>query len=592
MYRVRNTEVRESRKWRTLVVIAGVLAVFPLLLGRLFYLQVLNAKELARLAERQQQRLILVQSRRGSIYDRRLKELAVSVRSYSLFSRPREVEDFKQVSAQLHRILGLAEPEIRKKLKEERGFVWLKRQMDPDEAQQVQSLGAVGLGLIPEDRRFYPRGQLAGPVLGFVGVDGHGLEGVEYQFDQLLRGKAKKELVQRDALGRLLADSVNEGPEASYDLVLNLDEVIQYIAERELRAKVAETGARGGSVLLMDPFTGEILAMAQMPPLNPNQFRGPGRVWRNRVITDSYEPGSTFKVIVMSAALEESLVTPQSRFFCENGEIAIGGRAVRDHEKFGWLSVAQILTQSSNVGAIKVAQKLNRDKLYEYIRRFGFGSRTGVDLPGEATGLVRPVKDWSEGSLGAVPIGQELSVTPLQLVRAVAAIANGGVLPLPHVVREMRREGEQKILSKLAAGQRVISEKTSRQMVEILKNAVREGTGKQAAVDGFEVAGKTGTAQKYDPQTGSYSRSQYVASFVGFVPADRPLFVGLVVIDEPQGGDYWGGSVAAPVFGKIAAQVLRYLRISPPLADEHRRDASSRGQVSLDEREWQGSRGG
>lgn len=570
---------------------AGVLVAFPLLLGRLFYLQIVSAKELARLAERQQQRLILVQSRRGSIYDRRMKELAVSVRSYSLFGRPREVENSKQVSSRLHRVLGLAEPEIRKKLQDEKNFVWIKRQMDPDEARQVQSLGATGLGFIPEDRRLYPRGQLAGQVLGFVGVDGHGLEGVEFQFDQFLRGKAKKELVQRDALGRLLADPVNEGPEASYDLVLNLDEVIQFIAEKELRAKVMETGARGGAALLMNPLTGEILAMAQMPPLNPNQFRGPGRLWRNRVISDSYEPGSTFKVVVIAAALEEGLVTPQSRFFGENGEISIAGKTIRDHEKYGWLSVEQIVAQSSNVGAIKVAQKLDRTKLYEYIRRFGFGRKTGVDLPGEASGLVRPVSEWSEVSLGAVAIGQEISVTPLQMVRAVAAIANGGILLPPYVVREMQRDGEGRTAARPPAGLRILSEKTSRQMVSMLRNVVREGTGRQAAVEGFEVAGKTGTAQKFDPEMGSYSHSQFVASFVGFVPAERPLLVGLVIIDEPK-GDYWGGSVAAPVFGKIAAQVLRYLRVSSPLAVLHRVDDSPGGQVSHEERDQEGSQGG
>lgn len=542
---------------------AGVLAAFPVILGRLFYLQIVDAKELARRAERQQQRLVTVHSRRGTIYDREMQELAVSLRTYSLFARPAEVMRPGRVADALHRILGLPRREIWKKLRADKSFVWIKRQLEPAETKKVQRLEAAGLGFIPEDRRFYPRGVLAGQVLGFVGIDGHGLAGVEYQFDRYLAGKAKKELVERDALGRLLLDPENDTPEAAYDLVLTLNGVVQFFAEKELRAEVARTKARYGVALFMDPYTGAILAMADAPAFDPNHFRSQDQGWQDRAVADAYEPGSTFKVVTISGALEEGLVTPQSRLFCGDGEISVGGRVIRDHAKFGWLTVDQILSQSSNVGAIKIGEKLGQKRLYEYIRRFGFGSKSGVDLPGEASGLVRPVKEWSEVSLGAVPIGQEISVTPLQMVRAMAAIANGGVLVYPHVLREMRRPDGEMVTPRPVPGVRIISGRTSRRMVAMLKDVVRNGTGKHAAIAGYEVAGKTGTAQEIDPATGTYSRTRYVASFLGFVPADHPRLVGIVVLNDPQGGDYWGGSVAAPVFARIAAQALRYLRVPP-----------------------------
>jgi cell division protein FtsI (penicillin-binding protein 3) len=424
-------------------------------------------------------------------------------------------------------------------------------------------MGIKGVGAVPEGKRFYPKQELAAHLLGFVGLDDRGLEGVELQYDALLAGKPKWVVRQQDALGRpIFREEV--GDTEGRDLHLTIDEVVQYVAERELEAAVTRSRAAGGSAIVMNPFTGEILALANVPTYNPNayaDFPAPSR--RNRAVADFYEPGSAFKIVAGAGALEERLVRPGDRFDGDGGAIEVAGVTIRDHERFGSITFSEVLAHSSNVGAIKVGMRLGKSLYYNYISGFGFGNLTGIDLPGETPGMIRRPKDWSAVSLASLSIGQELSVSPLQMLVAVSAVANGGTLVRPYVARSVTG-ADGKAIGEIRPVQlrRVIAEETARTLVGILTGVVTEGTGKEAAVEGFEVAGKTGTSQKLDRATGRYSRHKLVASFVGFVPAGQPRLAIIVVIDEPKILQ-WGGSIAAPTFREIARESLKHLRISP-----------------------------
>lgn len=409
-------------------------------------------------------------------------------------------------------------------------------------------------------QRVYPCGQLAAHVLGFTGKDGRGLEGIEYLYDSLLSGKSRRVAAGRDARGKkfyLLEEPWRPEEMDGRELVLTLDEAIQHIVEKELAAQMERSRARGGIAIAMEPFSGEVLAMAVRPGFDPLRYQeGDRQIWRNRAIADSFEPGSTFKAVVLSAALQEGLASPEEQIYCEEGTLALGTgiAAIHDPHPHGWLSLEDVFAYSSNIGTVKVARRLGKALLHRYIRLFGFGSRTGIELPGEARGLVRSLEGWSRVSLEAIAIGQEIGVTPIQLVTAYAAIANGGSLLKPRIVRTL---GPQNRL-KRAVIRRILSPESSRKATEIPIQVVAHGTGIQASLEGFEVAGKTGTAQKFDPQRKGYSPGKYLSSFIGFVPARKPRIVLLVVIDEPR-GEVRGGVVAAPVFREIARQVLRYL---------------------------------
>lgn len=415
-----------------------------------------------------------------------------------------------------------------------------------------------------EGRRFYPKGPLLSHVLGFAGMDGEGLEGVERRYESHLHGEKRVTVLQRDALGRTVFPKglAEQNPAPGHSLVLTIDEVIQYITEKELEEAVNRTHAKSGTMIVLDPQTGALLALAISPRFDPNAVSalGPDR-WRNRALTDAYEPGSTMKAIIAAAALEEGVMRPDTMVFGENGRWPIANTVIHDHEKLGWVSFAQVIQKSSNIGAAKTGMGLGDQRLFRHLQAFGFGQRTEIDLPGEAAGLLKSPRDWGRRSVASISMGQEIGVTPIQMVSAIAAIANGGVLMKPYVVSEIR-DAQGRVLKQILpqVKRRVISPDTARTVTAILEGVVTDGTGGKAAIAGFRVAGKTGTAQKIDPQTGTYSTSQFVGSFVGYAPADAPRLAMIVVIDEPQ-GEAWGGTVAAPVFNRVGVQVLNYLGI-------------------------------
>lgn len=552
---------------RVLVLFCVVASFFGLVTLKLFSLQVQQHRQLLERADRQHRRLIPLASRRGTVFDRHGRDLAVSLEAASAFAQPAAVRDPRKTARELSPILRLPPSEILKKLQGGRSFVWLKRRIDPDQAQAIKQLRLEGIHLIPESKRYYPKQELAAHVLGFVGMDDRGLEGLEYHYDALLGGGPRWAVSHRDALGRIIFKE--EDPSPGYDVKLTLDEFIQYITERELERAVEKAKALGGTAIVMDPKTGEVLALASFPTFDPNRYQAsPPTSRRNRATVDVYEPGSTFKVIMAAAALEEGRVTHQERFYGEQGTIQVGRVTIRDHEPYGWLTFGEVLAYSSNVGAIKVGMKLGKSLSYSYISSFGFGSPTGIDLPGESRGLIRRPKSWSLVSLGALSIGQEIAVTPIQLATAMAVVANGGVLVRPFLMKEViAPDGRVLKVTKPLRIRRVLSEATARALTDLLKMVVTEGTGTLAALEGYEVAGKTGTAQKLDPATGRYSRRKLIASFVGFVPASAPKLLILVMIDEPK-GEAWGGTVAAPAFREIASGALKYLKIPPSPRDK------------------------
>ncbi len=556
--------------------ILGIFLLLFLSLGgvaaKLFFLQIQQGDRLTEGATKQYQRRLPILSRRGTIYDRTGRELAVSLQVASVFAQPAAIEDPADAAERLAPILDQPAKEIQARLTSDKPFVWLQRHLDPPQAEAISDLNLRGIGLFPESRRYYPRQELAAHVLGLGGLDDRGLEGLEYQYDDLLGGQPQFVVAQQDALGRIIFRQEESRPQAPiFDLTLTIDEVIQYIAERELARAVERSRAKAGTAIVMDPSTGEILALANQPTYDPNTYRkANSAARRNRAVTDAFEPGSSFKVILLAGALEEGVVRPGDQFHGENGAIEVSGVTIRDHEKYGWLTVRQILTQSSNVGAIKIGQKLGKSLYYHYISGFGFGSLTGMDLPGETPGLMRRPRGWSALSLSVLSLGQEISVTPVQIATAFSAVANGGNLVRPHVVRGLRAvDGSLQRQVEPVMIRRVISSETARTLLDMMRGVVEEGTGKEAALEEYSVAGKTGTAQKLDPATGRYSHQKVVASFVGAVPAERPRLVILVLIDEPE-TLRWGGSIAAPTFREIARDALKYLQVPPSPARDVR----------------------
>jgi len=549
-----------------------IISIFLLLLlslggvaAKLFFLQIQQRDRLAERATKQYQRRLPIVSRRGTIYDRAGRELAVSLKVPSVFAQPAAVEDPAATAKALAPILEQPARDILARLTADKPFVWIQRQMDPAKGEAITDLNLKGIGLYPESRRYYPRQELAAHVLGMMGVDDRGLEGLEHQYDDLLGGQPQFVAAQQDALGRVIFRQEEPEPHAPvFDLTLTIDEVIQYIAERELQRAVERSRAKAGTAIVMDPWTGEILALANQPTYDPNNYQKSGAAARrDRAVTDAFEPGSVFKVILAAGGLEEGVIRPGDRFFGENGAIEVSGVTIRDHEKHGWLTVREILTQSSNVGAIKIGQKLGKSLYYHYISSFGFGSLTGLDLPGETPGLMRRPKSWSALSLSVLSMGQEISVTPVQIATAFSAVANGGNLARPHVVHALKAQ-DGSLSREVDPGviRRVISAETAQTLLEMLRGVVEDGTGKEAALEEYTVAGKTGTAQKMDPATGRYSHQEIVASFVGAVPAESPRLVILVLIDEPE-ALRWGGSIAAPTFREIARDALHYLQVPP-----------------------------
>lgn len=504
-------------------------------------------------------------SNRGNIFDRNMRELAINIRVKSVFANPDEVQNHELTARKISSILGLPKKEVRKKLKQKKSFVYIKRKITPAEYKKLKQKKLPGIQFTTEYKRFYPKMELNARTIGFAGIDNRGLGGIEYSFDNYLSEGGNWVRYQKDRRGRsveLVRDDSAFFPEGS-NLILTIDEVLQYYASKAIREKVIQTGARRGLSIIMQTNTGEILAMAEYPSYNANLYQKySAQQSKNWGISDSFEPGSTFKIILAAAALEEKIARPQDIFFCENGVFDIGGIVIHEAngKKYRWLTFTEIISKSSNIGAVKIGRRLGKEKFYKYIKKFGFGEKTGIDLPGEATGLVREPSKWSAVSLGSISMGQELSVTPLQLAAAVSAIGNGGNLVKPLIVKQVIHNGRviKNISPKIV--RRVLSSETANTMKEILADIIDHGTGKKAAITGYTVGGKTGTAQKIDPVTKKYSSEKYVASFVGFVPLENPEITIVVIIDEPQ-GIYWGGSIAAPVFREIGEKALRYLKV-------------------------------
>jgi cell division protein FtsI (penicillin-binding protein 3) len=548
------------------LLLAAILALaFGGLTGRLGWLMVVKHGELTQLAERQYSRTVVLYAQRGPIVDRQGGALATSTATESLFVQPRSVGDPVRVASRLAPILGQPESELHAALTGTRPFVWLRRKLPPTVAERVKALREPGLGFLPEPLRLYPNRELAAHVLGFEGAEG-GLEGVERAFNADLAGVPGKAIAGRDALGReVAAQHVLQQPQPGHGVMLTIDRTIQYIAEREIDAAYRRTHAKAAIAVVLDPRTGDVLAMAMRPTFNPNTFLDvpSSDSWRNRAVTDPFEPGSTFKAILAASALEEGVVRPDDRIYAENGAITLAGTTIRDWKKYGWLTFAEVLQNSSNVGSIKVGLSLGRDRYYRYMKAFGFGAPTGVGLAGESRGLLRDPQRWSLLSLPTMSIGQEVSVTALQLVTAFGAIANGGTLMQPRLVRStFDPEGRETRRFEVKAVRQVVSPTTARTLSKLLTTVVESGTGHFAAIPGYAVAGKTGTAQKLDPSTKRYSHAPGVLSFVGFAPVDEPRFVMLVMLDEPR-NEKWGSEAAAPIFSAIGREILRYLEVPP-----------------------------
>jgi len=576
-----------------LLILAGV-ALFwmTLIFGRVAYLQLFLHSEYLSRAARQQRRTIEITPKRGAIYDRNMHPLAMSVPVQSAFAMPGEVKDRPMAAKLLSGVLGMPAEEIREKLDSGSPFVWIKRKLPPTKAEAIDSLNLKGIYLQEENQRYYPKRDLGAHVLGFVDVDEKGLGGIEHEYDNLIRSQGEKIVVMADAKQRWF-----DGGEAQRDrgvnVVLTLDEKIQYIAERELAAAIEKTRAPAGTVIVQDPNSGAILAMANWPKFNPNAaVNVPGEMRMNRAVSAIYEPGSTFKLVTLAAAFDQNLIRADEVFNCENGAVTVAGHLIHDHKKYGMLTVADILANSSDVGAIKIALRLGSPKFYDYIRAFGFGTPTGVDLPGESRGLLRRLEHWGAFSIASVSMGQEVGVTPLQMITAVSAVANGGLLYKPHVVQEMRRGDQDLPLegpSVFTEPRRVIRPETAATLRRLMEGVILHGTGKIARLDGWTAGGKTGTAQKIDPATGRYSRTNVIASFSGFAPINNPAVTILVSIDSPAGYPHDGATVAAPVFKRIAEQLLPYLDVprdvplSPQLIQAAYRTKNEADDASLDD---------
>jgi cell division protein FtsI (penicillin-binding protein 3) len=558
--------MQEEKVHVRLLIVAGVALLWmTAVFGRLGYLQLIRHSDYLARAQRQQQRTIEITPKRGAIYDRNLHPLAMSVPVESAFAVPAEIGDNKIMAARLlSNVLGIPRDVLETRFESSGSFVWISRKLPPDKAEAVRALNLKGVYLQSENQRYYPKRELAAHVLGFVDLDEKGLGGIEYGLDSLIRGKSEKIVVMADARQRWF-DGGSAQKDQGASVILTIDEKIQYIAERELAAAIAKTHSMAGTVIVQNPDNGAILALANWPKFNPNSANeAKAEARMDRAVSAIYEPGSTFKLITLAAALDQNLTRPGEVFNCENGAVYIAGHRIRDHKPFGMLTVSEILAKSSDVGAIKIALRMGAPKFYEYIRGFGFGQQTGVDLPGESKGILRKLDNWSAISIGSVSMGQEVGVTPMQLVTAVSAIANGGTWYKPHVVAEVKRGSESlPMTGVLAPGEPkdVIRPETAATLRRLMEGVVLQGgTGTRARLDGWTAAGKTGSAQKIDPATGRYSPTQLIASFSGFAPINDPAVTILVSLDSPV-GEHEGGQVAAPVFKRIAEQVLPYLDV-------------------------------
>lgn len=534
-----------------LAVIAVVLLLWTCGVGaRLVHLQVYNHDWLEARALRQQERTVEVSAMRGRILDCRGHELARSIETRSVYAAKSEIEDPRAVAEQLAPLLDVPADTLYERLTSDLKYILLKRKLDLDAADQLAKLGIKGIEFATEMKRVYPKGSLASHVIGFCGVDGKGLGGLELTFDEQMHGRDGRAILTTDARQKIF-DSSSIDPIPGNDVQLTIDEVAQYRVEQALAEGVRSSGANWGIAVVMRPKTGEILALANYPTYDANEFgKTPEAVRSNRAVEAVFEPGSTFKIVPYSGCIEEGLVTPSTMIDCQYGSIEVAGRVVHD-TSYGVLKASDALAYSSNVAAIKMGMKLGNERLYRYIRDYGFGSRTGIELPGESAGIVAPVGDWRPTTIGSIPMGHEVGVTALQELAAMATLANGGVWVQPHIVKRVLSPEAEVVSSPAPERRQVVGPDTANQMIGMLEGVVLKGTAKHAGLDELHAAGKTGTAQKIDPRSKRYSHTKYTASFCGFAPAEAPELACVVVLDEPHNGGHTGGASAAPIFGRI-----------------------------------------
>ena len=575
----RQTESQPDISIRRTLFVAAFVAFWMLgISARLVHLQVTRHDKLVARAHQQQQDAIETSPTRGPVLDREERELARTIDTTSVFVAPdefkrHEEETDAQVTAavdctvqSLSSLLDLDQKAVFNQISEARNsgrrFLWIARRIAPDKAELLEKLELAGVHTRKEPKRYYPNGSLAANVLGFVGLDGNGLAGIEQVYNEKIIGEPGKLFIEKDSLGRAY-ESTEVFGRPGQSIILTIDQSIQYQAEAALTAAIEQSGAKAGTAIVLDPHTGDILALANAPTFDPNDVGAASPAARaNWALQNIYEPGSTFKVVAFSAAIEKGLARPDDHIDCQMGSITVAKRLIHDHHPFGDLTIADALAKSSNVAAIKLGLRVGDPTMHEYITRFGFGSRTGIELPGETAGLVRPLNRWQPSSIGSIAIGQEVGVTPLQMVAAFGALANDGVRIAPHLIREIRNANGVATYRPNPEQHRVISKETASALRGMLEGVTLNGTARKAQLDGYTAAGKTGTAQKIDSRTKTYSATKFVASFVGFAPVNNPAVVIIVVIDEP-GGSYHGGDVAAPVFRQIAEQILPEMGVLP-----------------------------
>ena len=566
------------QKIKSRMILVGI-GFFLLMLGigaKAVYLQVYCGKWLSEKAADQYEKSQVTFGKRGTIYDANQQAMAVTIETASIAAYPSRIKNPKATAKALASSLKLKRRTVARKLSSAKSFVWIKRQVTPKEVDAITRLKLEGIDFIPEHSRYYPQKTLAAQLIGFTGIDGHGLEGLEYYYNQALEGPVRRVKIFKDAFGRGFDSSRSATPRlAGQNLVLTLDLTIQYITEQALQTAVDASAASSGMAVVMNPKTGAVLALAHYPFFNPNNFTAFKRdEWRNRAVTDPFEPGSTMKIFSMAAALESGKATANTIFFCENGTYAIGKNTIHDTRPRGWLSLQQIIKYSSNIGAVKVSELIGPETLFNTLGYFGFGQETLIDCPGETAGSLAPFKKWSKIDAGAIAFGQGLSASAIQLVTGASAIANDGILMQPFVVKAITdRNG--RVVQSFTPRQirRVIAPETAQTLRRIMMTVITDGgTGTEAALEEYTVCGKTGTAQKID-QEGTYAEGKYIASFIGFAPADAPELAILVVINEPMNGHY-GGIVAAPAFKKIAQEALNYLNVP----STHKRDRLTASQ--------------
>ncbi|MED5436177.1 MAG: penicillin-binding protein 2 [SAR324 cluster bacterium] len=581
-----------SFKTRLLTVLVAFILCFLAVLGRVFYLQILKADYYTDKAKSQHERIVTLEPRRGRILDKNGRILAVSIQLKSLFAKPGQIDSPTRAARLLSPILNTPYHKLLIELKSKSNFVWIKRKLPPDQTKQIQKLNLSGIGFVEEFRRFYPNGNFAGQLLGYTGIDSQGLEGVENKYESLLAGKPAAYIVEKEGMYRTvpLSNIPKKIPD-QYALHLTIDSTIQHFAEKALRDGVIKTRADRGNVIALHSKTGAILAMASYPGFDPNRYQQYSRALQlNRATTSGYEPGSTFKMVTIAAALNEGMISPDQEFFCENGKYKIGRNMVHDTSPHGIMTLKQVLKKSSNICAAKIGMSMSPAKFHEYILRFGFGQRPNSGVAAEASGRVISPKKWQTIDHANISFGQAILVSPLQMVSAANVFANEGQWVPPYIVEHLRdnngkklqeiKDNNGKLIQSFGKGVRsaVVEASVAALVKEYLVSVTQQGgTAEQAAIKGYQIAGKTGTSQIYDQQMGRYSNTRYIASFVGFAPASEPLVTVLVVVEQPR-TSYYGGSVAAPIFKEIVQRTLLFEDVLP-FPEESNADSSFQGKT-------------